>query len=58
MGQTGLCAETGLALAACLDFLLQAASLPGSEAGFFPGVTIPLPSDQPTSCPQPASSCR
>ena len=58
MGQRGLCAETGLVLAACLDFLLQAASLPGSEDEFFPGVTIPLPSDQPASCPRPASSCR
>lgn len=47
-----------LALAACLAFLLQAARLPGSEDGFFPEVTIPLPSDQPTSCSRPAGSCR
>ncbi|XP_049568474.1 lisH domain-containing protein ARMC9 isoform X5 [Orcinus orca] len=54
----GSTASATRSLQTCLDFLLQAASLPGCEAGFFPGVTIPLPSDQPTSCPQPASSCR
>ncbi|XP_067596347.1 lisH domain-containing protein ARMC9 isoform X2 [Pseudorca crassidens] len=54
----GSTASATRSLQTCLDFLLQAASLPGSEDGFFPGVTIPLPSDQPTSCPQPASSCR
>lgn len=47
-----------LALAACLTFLLQAAHLPGSEDGFFPEVTILLPSDQPASCSRPAGSCR
>ncbi|XP_068400339.1 lisH domain-containing protein ARMC9 isoform X3 [Eschrichtius robustus] len=54
----GSMASATRSLQTCLDFLLQAASLPGSEDGFFPGVTIPLPSDQPASCPRPASSCR
>ena len=50
--------KPSLALAACLAFLLQAARLPGSEDGFFPAVTVPLPNDQPASCPWPAGSCR
>lgn len=50
--------KPSLALAACLAFLLQAARLPESEDGFFPEVTIPLPSDQPASCSRPAGSCR
>lgn len=50
--------KPSLALAACLAFLLQAAHLPESEDGFFPEVTIPLPSDQPASCSLPVGSCK